>query len=559
MKAKIKSFFKMIIPKNKLLRILIILVIILIIILIIAAVIILRLRRSSNNSRMRMDPTMGLIETVSTQDLSETVTASGTVLLNDEIEVYAEGDVNIVRSILVEEGDTVEAGDLLVEYDVDDTKESLENSIRDTKRSIENAELSLEELTLPTTGADLEKLENAVSTAEINLQNANATYSSYTTKLSQQQTTINTAQTDVDRAQKNYDDCVALMSVGGASQSEVDDYEYALNTAKDTLTKAQDDYNDILDEQETARLSVLSAENSLNEAQVALYEGQNPLSSESSQIAYKQQQLNLESLQDSLSDYQKDLDELVYYTYADVSGTVTQVCIDEGTYTEENTIIMYVADFNDLIVSANIEEYDAPSLALGQKVTMTSDGLEDKVYTGTIIKISPSADDTTTNMGTETTVPIEISVDNPDGILKPGYSLDLEITVNETSDLLMVSTSSISKDESGESYVYKINDENKLEKTVITTGESSDVYIEVLSGLSEGDRIVSSVFDGVEEGLTLEELIALNNARTEEIKAESAENENGGRENDRNNQSNQMLPSRGFGGGGPQGGGPMGR
>ncbi|MCD7904643.1 MAG: efflux RND transporter periplasmic adaptor subunit [Clostridiales bacterium] len=554
---KIMSFLKRLVPKRKLFRILIPLILI---IAIAAAVIIIRFRASSNNRR-ETDPTMGLIETVSTQDLSETVTASGTVLLNDEIEVYAEGDVNIVRSILVEEGDVVTAGDLLVEYDIDDTKESLENSIRDLKRDIESAELSLQSLSLAATGSDLEKFQDAVTTAEINLQNANVTYNGYTTKLSQQQTTIDTTQTDVDRAQKDYDNCLALMEVGGATQSELDDCEYALTNAKDTLTKAQDDYNDLLDEQESARLSVLSAENSLSEAQTALYEGQNPLSSESSQISYKQQQLNIEALKDSLSDYEQDLAELVYYTYADVSGTVTEVCIDEGTYTEENTIIMYVADFNDLIVSANIEEYDAPLLALGQKVTMTSDGLEDKVYTGTIIKISPSADDTSTNMGTETTVPIEISVDNPDGILKPGYSLDLEITVSEMSDLLMISTSSISRDENDESFVYRINNENKLEKTVITTGDSSDVYIEVLSGLSEGDRIVSSIFDGIEEGMTLEELIELNSARTAEISAESkaAGNENGGMNNDRNNQANQMLPSGGFGGGSPQGGGPMGR
>lgn len=554
---KIMSFLKRLVPKRKLFRILIPLILI---IAIAAAVIIIRFRASSNNRR-ETDPTMGLIETVSTQDLSETVTASGTVLLNDEIEVYAEGDVNIVRSILVEEGDVVTAGDLLVEYDIDDTKESLENSIRDLKRGIESAELSLQSLSLAATGSDLEKFQDAVTTAEINLQNANVTYNGYTTKLSQQQTTIDTTQTDVDRAQKDYDNCLALMEVGGATQSELDDCEYALTNAKDTLTKAQDDYNDLLDEQESARLSVLSAENSLSEAQTALYEGQNPLSSESSQISYKQQQLNIEALKDSLSDYEQDLAELVYYTYADVSGTVTEVCIDEGTYTEENTIIMYVADFNDLIVSANIEEYDAPLLALGQKVTMTSDGLEDKVYTGTIIKISPSADDTSTNMGTETTVPIEISVDNPDGILKPGYSLDLEITVSEMSDLLMISTSSISRDENDESFVYRINNENKLEKTVITTGDSSDVYIEVLSGLSEGDRIVSSIFDGIEEGMTLEELIELNSARTAEISAESkaAGNENGGMNNDRNNQANQMLPSGGFGGGSPQGGGPMGR
>ncbi|MCD8090380.1 MAG: efflux RND transporter periplasmic adaptor subunit [Clostridiales bacterium] len=548
---------KRLIPKNKFLRIFIPAVIILAIA---AAVIFTRLK-SKTNMRQSQDPAMGLIETVTTHDLSETVTASGTVLLNDEIEVYAEGDVNIVRSILVEEGDTVEAGDLLVEYDVDDTKESLENSIRDTKRSIESAELSLQSLALPSSGTELEKLEHAVTTAEINLQNANVTYENYETKLSQQQASVDTAEKDVERAEKNYTDSLALLEVGGASQSEVDDYEYALKTARDALTQAKDSYNDILDEQETARLSVLSAENSLKEAQTALYDGQNPLSTESAQIAYKQQELNIEALKDSLSDYEQDLSELVYYTYASVSGTVTEVCIDEGTYTEENTVIMYVADFNDLIVSANIEEYDAPLLALGQKVTMTSDGLEDKVYTGTIIKISPSADDTSTNMGTETTVPIEISVDNPDGILKPGYSLDLEITVSETSNLLMVSSSAISKDESGESYVYRVDSENKLEKAVIETGDSSDVYIEVLSGLSEGDRIISSVTEDVAEGMSLEELIKLNMERTAKLNSETNESsgENGGRSDDRNNQSNQMLPSGGFGGGGPQGGGPMGR
>ncbi len=555
--SKIKSFLKKFIPKNKFLRILIPIVIILAI----SAVIVFTRFRARSGMRMEGDPTMGLVETVTTHDLSETVSASGTVLLNDEMEVYAEGDVNIVRSILVEEGDEVKAGDLLVEYDVDDTKESLENSIRDLTRDIESAELSLQNLALPASGSELEQLEHNVASAEINLQEANVNYNSYTAKIAQQQASVETAQKDVERAEKNYTDSLALLEVGGASQSEVDDYEYALKSAENSLTQAQDDYNDLLDEQESARLNVLTAENSLKEAQTALYDGQNPLASESAQISYRQQELNIEALKDNLADYQQDLDELVYYTYSALSGTVTEVCIDEGNYTEENTILMYVADFNDLIVSADIEEYDAPLLALGQKVSMTSDGLEDKVYTGTIIKISPSADDTTTNMGTETTVPIEISVDNPDGILKPGYSLDLEITVKESSDLLMVSTSSISKDDNGDSFVYKINSENKLEKTVITTGESSDVYIEVLSGLSEGDRIISSVTDDITEGMTLEELIAINTKKNAELNSESNStgNENGGMNNDRNNQSNQMLPSGGFGGGGPQGGGPMGR
>lgn len=559
---KIKGLASKLIPKNKILRI----VIIIIIIALIAGLIGYRKIASNRGGGMGDMRQMGLFENVSTMDLSETVTASGTVLLEDEIEVYAEGETNKIKSILVEEGDEVTVGELLVEYDVDDTKEDLENQIRDLKRDIESSELSLKNLSLAAEGSDLEKLENAVTTAEISLEEAKVTYNSYTTKLSQQQTAIDNAQKDVDNAQKDYDNALVLSEVGGVSQTELDDYEYTLKKANDTLTEANDSYQDLLDEQENARLKVLSAENSLSEAKSALYDGQNPLASESSKISYEQQKLNLEALKDSLSDYEKDLDELVYYTYASVSGKVTEVCVDEGTYTEENTVILYVADFNNLIVSANIEEYDAPLLALGQKVTMTSDGLEDKVYTGTITKISPSADDTTTNMGTETTVPIEISVDNPDGILKPGYSLDLEITTKESSDLLMISSSAVNKDEDGTSWVYKISQQNKLEKTVIETGEASDAYIEVISGLNEGDRILVSAPEGTEEGMTVEEVMALYSEMTAENdsgdSAPSAEQNGdmgGMRQNDRNNGSNQMLPSGGFGGGGAQGGGPMGR
>ncbi len=508
---------------------------------------------------MRMN--MGVTEDAAKQNLTQTITASGAVLLEDEIEVYAEGETNKIKSILVEEGDVVEKGQIVVEYDVDDQKEDLENQIRDTKIEIEKAELDLESLSAAKTQSELAKIQNEITSKENALEEAKTNYESYAAKLSQQQTVIDNAEKDVEDAKKDLENNTTLFEAGGVSQSELDDYEYALKKAQDSLSQAQDDYNDLLDAQNTAKLNITTAENAVTEAEADYYDAKNPLASEESQIKYKQQQITLQSLQNNLADYEKDLSELVYTTSAAVSGKVTEVCVDEGTFTEENTIILMVADFNDLIVSADVEEYDAPLLELGQKVVMTSDGLEGKEYTGSIIKISPSADDTTTNMGTETTVPVEISVDNPDGVLKPGYNLDLEITVTEENDLLMVSSSAIGKDkDNNESYVYRVTADNTVEKVTVTTGDTDDTMTEILSGLNEGDKIIKSLNDNITEGMTLEEIEALVLEERTSSQNNSSNNSKaeGGRSDDRNQQFNQGLQSGGFGGGGPGGGGPMG-
>ena len=261
-----------------------------------------------------------------------------------------------------------------------------------------------------------------------------------------------------------------------------------------------------------------------------------------------------------MSDYEKDLSELVYSTSSTVNGKVTEVCVDEGTYTEENTVILKVADFNKLIVSANIEEYDAPLLELGQKVVMTSDGLEGKEYTGTVTRINDSAEATSTNMGTETAVPIEISVDNPDGVLKPGYNLDLEIEIMDKENVLTISESGIKTDaKTNKKYVFTI-ESGVVKKKEITTGEESDTVVEVLTGLNEGDEILKSVSDDIEEGMTLEEIKALNTKKQSEDKSSgnSDDSRNGGMRNDQNRGANQGIPSGGPGGGGFGGGRPMG-
>lgn len=125
--------------------------------------------------------------------IQETVTASGTVALEDETNIYGEADGYKIKKFLVEEGDTVKAGQNVVEYDVKDTKTDLESKIRDAKRNIENGKLALEAIVTPKTQAEITKLENAVFTQQKAISDAQTTYNTYATKLSAQQTTIDNA------------------------------------------------------------------------------------------------------------------------------------------------------------------------------------------------------------------------------------------------------------------------------------------------------------------------------------------------------------------------------
>lgn len=562
-----------------------------------------QLKKSNNSDNIHHNNFTVKVENGTIQ---ETITASGLATLEDETYIYGEADGYKISKFLVEEGDIVKKGQNLVEYDVDDTKTELENKIRDAKRNIVNGKLALEAITTPKTEAEITQLQNSVFTQQKAITEAQTVYDSYNTKLSLQQTTIDNAkkdiesaertvsqaQTDLEQAKKDMDNAEddvniykQLLSIGGISQSEYDNYETSYDKAKSAyqqaentlanaqnslekskanLTDAQNSYNDILTEKENKKLDITSAQKALTLAQQQLEQAENPLSDSATKIKYDQQVLTNQGLEDSLEDYEEDLAELVQYTTSPVDGTVTEISADENSFIVENTVMLKITNIENLIVEADIEEYDAPLLELGQKVTMTSDGLDGKTYTGKIIKISPTASVESTNMGSETVVPIEISVENPDGMLKSGYNLDLEIMVVDKEDVPVVSTNAIGTDvKTGSKYVYKVEN-NTIVKTEVETGDEGDSTIEILSGIDIGDTIIPAVSDTIQDGMSYDEyekLMSKTQQDAHQKKEQSDNEENKSSEeiiggsmrngNNRSERSGQMLPSGGFGNQGP--------
>ncbi len=520
------------------------------------------------------------MSTVERGEIRESITASGVVALADEYEVYAEGESNIVKEFLVDEGDNVKEGQVLVNYDVEDKKEEYENKIKELEINLQNENMNLQSIALPLSDTEKKELENSIAQAEKTVYDSKVKIEDYTNSINKQQTVINTAQRNIENSQRNIDNAKSdyekaqktvsdnkeLLDAGAITRQEYDNSVDDAKKASDTYDDAVQAYDDAVQELNDAKTelgniekdkvsdeyTLKNAELSLSLAQTKLKNSSNPMADKETQIKYKQQQNQIALTQNSLNEYKKKLSELVYSTSSMVGGLVTEICIDEGTYTEENTVMLKIADFNSLIVQASIAEYDAPSIELGQSVVMTTDGIEGKTYTGKIIKINPSASAESTNMGSETVVPIEISVDNPDGILKPGYNLDLEIITADKSDVLVIPTASVAKDsESDEYYVFTVGNDQKIKKTLVNIGIYGDTSTEITGGLSEGDEVISTVSSEMKDGMAVMEAMALSNGSSSDRSKNNDEQNEGG-----------IMFGGGMGGGrsgGGFGGGPGGR
>lgn len=446
------------------------------------------------------------VERVSLGDMRDVVTASGVVYLKDEQIVYSSTDAK-VKEVLVEVGDQVVEGAEIVTYEVETTRENLERQIKEAEISLSNQQISLKSLMLPASQSEITNLEKQVDNANDSVYNSQKNISDNELKIDQQKQAIEKARLELEKAEKTISDTEILLQAGAVSQETYDDAVTARDNKADTLRKEEDTLETLNLQQESNLRSLHAAEKTLQTAQKDLADAGVVLAEESEKLNYQKQVNQISLSQISLDNLKKQLNEVVDSDVSPISGTVTTVSVSRGSKAEEDTVLLKVADFNQLIVKADISEYDTPKLVLGQKVTMTSDGLSNVVYTGTITKISNSASTQSAVSGSETVVPIEISVDNPDGKVKPGFNLDLEILIAEQPSALGVSISAVQKDKQTEEYyvfvVERQGEERILKKTTVTLGIYTDMQVEITSGLSEGDMVLTSPTADMQDGQPL--------------------------------------------------------
>ena len=161
-------------------------------------------------------------------------------------------------------------------------------------------------------------------------------------------------------------------------------------------------------------------------------------------------------------------------------------------YELTETELLRVVPQNAMTVEVTIDELDILSVAEGQEAEITVDALPGRAYTGVVSHIDPNGK----NSGGNTKYTVTISIDR-DGNMLGGMNATAILTVGVTEDVLTLPAAAFSE-KGSRTIVYTGFDEETrtlLDPVEVEIGVSDGVTVEILSGLSEGDRIWYSYYE----------------------------------------------------------------
>ncbi|MCL2618237.1 MAG: efflux RND transporter periplasmic adaptor subunit [Defluviitaleaceae bacterium] len=455
---------------------------------------------------------------VGRSDLRQVVSANGRVELERVEPIYssAEGETRLrVAEVHVQVGDEVEEGQTIVTYDIEEAMLSITREISNSQIRLENQRLSIQAQNLGPTDTEHRGLRNQVYSAQDGILRAEESIIDAQERIADRHNDIYNQRQNLENARREYEQArielevsSRILALGGITRHEFDAMTQNTDNLRIRAANAETDLQNSILNLETAERALEAAERGLETAERGLedaeahYEQQmSPLTTESARISHQQMLNDLALSESNHRALLEQRDRLISETVSHTSGTVIAVEVSVGAQVTGTSKLVEIADFSRLMVEAEIREVDAPQVFVGQSVSMTSAGIAGTVYNGTVTRVSPTATTRQAQTGVEVVVPIEVSVDNPDEHLRPGFSVDIEIIMVESPDTVNIPVMAIMMDfETGAEYVMLIDEQNILRRRDITRGISTALDVEVLEGLEAGDRIVLTPTPMMQDG-----------------------------------------------------------
>lgn len=185
--------------------------------------------------------------------------------------------------------------------------------------------------------------------------------------------------------------------------------------------------------------------------------------------------------------YLSQLDDTVIR--APMSGSVIGKPLTAGSTVSAGTanvmVLATLANLDKMEIETLVDESDIGQVHDGMHATFQVDTYQGKDFTGKVVKISESS--TTSN--NVIYYKVTIMVDQPEGLL-PGMTARVTIETQSKDDVVSVPVRYV-QEQGGKKIVYVLVVGNKTEVREVTTGFATDEYIEILSGLSVGEKVVS--------------------------------------------------------------------
>ena len=215
----------------------------------------------------------------------------------------------------------------------------------------------------------------------------------------------------------------------------------------------------------------------------------------SAEAKYKQQENVVAAAQTSLNSIWLSYQRTSSTIYAPISGTVTGLSLQIGSVltSQSNTSgtataqkIASIQTNASPIVQVNLTQIDTPKVAVGNKATLTFDAFPGKTFTGKVVSI-----DTIGSVSSGvTTYPAVIKLDTEVPNIFSNMTATASIITSMKDDVLIVPISSVQTQ--NEQSVVRVMKNGKMEEVDVETGLTSSTQVEIVSGLSEGDTVVTS-------------------------------------------------------------------
>ncbi len=218
-----------------------------------------------------------------------------------------------------------------------------------------------------------------------------------------------------------------------------------------------------------------------------------------SEMQYLQAQTQMISAQRGVAQIKAQLSKTVIK--APFSGTIDEVFVEKGQVVAPSQQgLMRIVNLGNMYVSTSVPETYIGKLKVGTEVDVLLTSLG-KTYKGKVRQIGSFLNPSNRTFG------IEVSVPNPENLLRPNQVANLKITDYVSKKAVVIPTNVIQEDGQKNKFVYIATNATKTtgiaKKVIVTLGQSSDNVTEILSGLSSNDIIVTDGINSISEGMKL--------------------------------------------------------
>ncbi|MHC1720673.1 MAG: efflux RND transporter periplasmic adaptor subunit [Clostridiaceae bacterium] len=383
-------------------------------------------------------------------DLTQYVTITGNIEAKSRNEISLSPATKVV-AVYVKEGQAVKKGDLLAKLDDRD----YQNQLIKQRINLSNANSTLSYVLNSSNVMDKAATVGALNQAEITLENAQTSYNDVYKKYEQSRILYEhgyISATEFDAARKGLSDV----------ENAVSSANIALNNAKMTFSNIDATVGERAASQRT-QISLIKAD-----------------------IDYLNQKIADCNLK------------------ANVDGKVTKMDAVANQYPDSGDMII-VDETSTFVLDLDVSQYDSVNIKTGQKAVIKVKGL-DKEYEGKVTAIGLLSEKSLTSADQDSKVNVKVEITNPDESIKVGYEADADIILAQKKSVLQVSFEAVQDEKStGKKYVFVVGGGGIAEKRYITTGLDTDYYIEVLSGLKEGEKCIANPDKDIADGVKVKE------------------------------------------------------